>query len=119
LVTHLQHAVVDLAFEIVHRARRRAAYSRTVHTEDGVVAWTNELLLRLDPRDGTTEMRTNRRQHAHRSIFRRQNVNRLFRNDFSPAIALFDRDQLFYRPGDGCELISLADIGPSGLGRFA
>src|SRR5438874_10712854 len=100
LVAHFQDAALDLALEIVHRSRRRTGNARAIEREDGGVAWTNELLLRFHPRNRTTEMRTDRREHAQDAILRRQNVNGFFRNDLSPAVPLIYRDQLFCRRGE-------------------
>src|SRR5205807_5250611 len=86
LVAHFQDAALDLALEIVHRSRRRTGNARAIEREDGGVAWTNELLLRFNPRNRTSEMRTDRREHAQDAILRRQNVNRFFRNNFPPAV---------------------------------
>ena len=53
----------------------------------------------------------------HRPVLHWQNVNRFFGNDFSPAIALLDRNQFFHRRSERGELIRFADIGPIGFGR--
>jgi len=64
------------------------------------------------PTEYRAQMRKDRRQDPQHAIFRRQNVDRLFRNDFSPAIALFDRDQFFYWGGERRELVDLAHLRP-------
>ena len=95
LVAHFQHAVVDLALEIVHRSRSWTGNTGAIEREDGGVAWTDKLLLRFNPRNRTAQVRANRRQHAHESIFHRQNVNCFFRDNFPPAVPLVDRNQPF------------------------
>src|SRR6266536_2080883 len=73
LVAHSQHSVVDLALQIVHRARGGARNARAIYGEYCRVTWTDELLLRFDPRNRTPEERTNWRQHAQHSALHRQN----------------------------------------------
>src|SRR6266542_1710993 len=67
LVAHFQHSFVDLAFQIVHCARRRPRDTRAVQAKYCRLTGTDELLLSFDPRNRAAEVRTNWRQNAQRT----------------------------------------------------
>src|SRR6266536_593492 len=68
LVAHFQHSVVDLAFQIVHCARRRPRDTRAVQGKYCRVTGTDELLLSFDPRIRSSDDHTNLQQYAQRRI---------------------------------------------------
>ena len=96
MITHFQHAIVDFAFQFIHRPWRGPGNSRAVLCKHGHMTRANEFLLRFVPRNRTTKMRTDRRQDACHAVFHRQHIHRLFCNDLPPGIALLDLDQFFY-----------------------
>src|SRR5437868_13826377 len=68
LITHLEHSILHLAVEVVHRARCGPRNLRTVYRKNCCVAWTDKLLLRLGPWNRAAKMRANLRYHMHWAI---------------------------------------------------
>src|SRR5262249_45180051 len=54
----------------------------------------------------------------HDPILAREHINCLFRNNFSPCIALFDLYQPLGWRGKGREFVNLPNVGPSNLSRL-
>jgi len=92
-----QLPVLYLGFKFVKPARRWARDAASVSAELSTVTGTYKLILVRVPRHGTSEVRTDWREDLKVTLCRPAYKDSLMRYNFSPSIALSERNSPGYR----------------------
>src|ERR1700730_15847382 len=90
LESHSELAVFNRCLQRIHSPQRGPADPISIPGDSSAMAWADKLLLFLVPRDGATEMRTDRCEYPKLPLTIFRHINRFFGYSFAPAIHLFN-----------------------------